>query len=162
ARGSLAERSGAHSGASAGTGFLILTAAGGIATLALLTLGVWWLIARRSEERSAAAGSTAALNADAPASVSPAQPSAAAVASTASTATPGGAGEPGEATSASATMDGAAPTDALVKFECEPTCDAVKCDGRNVEPVSEGARLPPGEHVCVAYAAGYLPKRDVF
>lgn len=79
--------------------------------------------------------------------------------SPASAAAEAGAASPG---SASAPADAAPPSPATVTFECEPTCERVECDGREVQLDGGAAPLDPGPHRCTATRRGYLPSNDRF
>lgn len=83
-------------------------------------------------------------------------------ATAAASASPQPAGSTRAAPSASATAEPAPPKQAMVRFECEPDCDRIECDGREVELDAGSAALDPGPHRCTATRRGYLPKNDRF
>ncbi len=50
--------------------------------------------------------------------------------------------------------------DALVKFQCQPGCDNIACDGSTVESLANGVRLSAGEHQCRATKTGFIDRTD--
>jgi serine/threonine-protein kinase len=124
-----------------------LAIAGGVLALGGLGLLVSHLV-----------GSPAPAESEKPAASAPATPSALAAAS--NPAPPASAAPP--AASASAAAEPAPPKQAAVRFECEPACDRIECDGRQVELDAGSAALDPGPHRCTATRRGYLPANDRF
>ncbi len=54
------------------------------------------------------------------------------------------------------------PAQAVVRFECEPGCERIDCDGRQLAVDAGSATLDPGPHRCTATHRGYLPASDRF
>jgi serine/threonine protein kinase len=126
---------------------------GGLALIAVVAVGGWFAWSRIGAPKPATTASATAAN-TAPASAPTATVSAPATAVTASAAPP-----------TSADADAGAPEepkDALVKFECDPGCDEIKCDDAVVEDPSAGVRLPAGKHRCTAKKEGYVSRTQTF
>lgn len=127
---------------------------GGLALVTVLALGGWFAYSRLHAPAVPAPASAAAATSAAPAASTAPPPESAAPTETAS------------APPASAEPDAAAPAeepkDALVKFECDPGCDEIKCDNKPVEDPSAGVRLDPGRHSCTATKEGYVARTQTF
>ncbi len=129
---------------------------GGLAALTVLVLGGWyaWSHLRAS---AATAKPTSTVQPSATVAASAAPP----VATTSAAPTETASAAPVE----SAAPDAAAPEepkDALVKFECTPGCDEIKCDDKAVDDPAAGVRLEAGKHTCTAKKDGYLSRTQTF
>jgi eukaryotic-like serine/threonine-protein kinase len=129
-------------GASRRSGLLVPLLIGGGLTLFALVAVAAWLVVRagsRGEETVPAPSATAA---------SAPSPAESVVAAAASSAAP---------------LESAAPAstavDAMVKFQCQPGCETIQCDGTPVESIT-GVRLTAGTHRCRARKPGHYDRTD--
>ncbi len=135
-----------------------LVLGGALAGIAVLGVLVWFGYSRYKAADLASTAPTAVASSPPAetASVAPAASSAPPAAETASAAPPPEVPDAGGATPPEV------PKDAVVKFECKPACDEVKCDNEAVSDPSGGTRLAAGRHTCVAKKEGYVALTQSF
>lgn len=134
------------------TKLLIPVAIGGaLALVTVIAMAGWMLAGSSSPDPKPAATATPTQSASAVASAS----------ASAEDPTPAA---PTAQASANEQPDAAPPepTDALVRFECKPECEAIKCDGEDVQDPASGVRLEAGKHTCVGSRKGYVSRTDTF
>jgi eukaryotic-like serine/threonine-protein kinase len=138
---------------------LPLLIGGGLTLFALVAVGAWLVVRSGStDEETVPAPSAASTE---PANALP-EPSPAPSATAASAPSPAESAAAAVASSA-APVESAAPTstavDAMVKFQCQPGCETIQCDGTPVESIA-GVRLTAGTHRCRARKPGYYDRTD--
>jgi eukaryotic-like serine/threonine-protein kinase len=147
------------SGTSRKPGLLLpLLLGGGLTLLAVIALGAWLVVRAGKKDDGAPAKAPAGTEtssaapelAPAPTPETASAPSAlqSAPAAVASTVVP--------------PVESAAPTtatDAMVKFQCQPGCETIQCDGTAIESIA-GVRLTAGTHRCRARKPGYYDRTD--
>jgi hypothetical protein len=125
----------------------------GVMLAALTAVGAWLLVRQNRP-------STVAEPAPSPAGTERSSAAAAAPPSAApgvEAPVPASAAASAPATSAGP-AESAAP-DAMVKFQCQPGCDSIECDGTALESLA-GVRLTAGTHRCRATKPGYRERSD--